>query len=69
MRLDGRAIDQRSAPIKTRPDSRPTTTRASSLKSESMGFPYGRFCDSPYVEVDHGEIAITGYSGACCRFG
>ncbi len=43
--------------------------RASSLKSESMGFPRGRFCDSPYVEVDHGQIAITGYSGTCRRFG
>ena len=53
-------------------DSRPfeiNLLRASSLKSESMGFPRGGICDSPNVEVDHGQIAITGYSGACCRSG
>jgi hypothetical protein len=26
-------------------------------------------CDSPYLEVDHGKITITGYSGARCRLG
>ncbi|MHA3915562.1 hypothetical protein, partial [Halovulum sp. GXIMD14793] len=38
--------------------------RAPSLKSESVGFPRCGFCDSLYLEVEHGQIAITGYSGA-----
>ena len=39
--------------------SMPGVPRAASFKSESKGFTGVLICDSPYLEVDHGQIAIT----------
>ena len=56
VRIGKRAVGWRKSEIDAWLETR---TRAPSLKPESMGFPRGLICDSPYLEVDHGQIAIT----------
>lgn len=44
-----------AAANETSRSSAPCVTKASPLKSESRGFRFGGFCDSPLSEVDHGQ--------------
>ena len=38
--------------------------RAPNLKCESLGFPWAIICDSPLLEVDHGEEQFIGFAGS-----
>lgn len=49
------------------PIARAVAIRASNLKSESRGFLFGLICDSPLLEVDHGQEQFIGFTGSDYR--